>query len=178
MSAQKIIQNQPLIIEVRGKKPTYGENCYLAPTAQLIGDVTLGQGCSVWFNAILRGDVSPIVIGNETNIQDGVVIHGTYHKSQVHIEERVTVGHSVILHGCHIAKGCLIGMGAILMDNSQVGASSLVAAGSLLSEKSSFPAGVLIMGRPAKVVRDLKPEELQALEKSADNYLFYKGWYS
>lgn len=165
------------LFEARGKTPTLHNNCFVAPTAAVIGDVEIGEGASIWFHAVLRGDVMPIKIGRETNIQDNTVIHGTYEKVGTTIEERVTIGHSCILHGTYIEKECLVGMGSILMDGSRIGAGSIVGAGSLVTEGSVFPPGVLILGRPAKVVRPLKPEEAKFLPQSADNYLFYQTWY-
>ncbi len=164
-------------IEISVGKPKVGANSYIAPTATLIGDVTLGEGCSVWFNAVLRGDVMPIKIGKETNIQDGTIIHGTYKKCGTTIGERVTVGHGVILHGCEIGDRVLIGMGAVIMDKAKVSSDSVVAAGALVTEEKEFPPGSLIVGRPAKVARELTPEERAFLNKSADNYTFYKKWY-
>jgi len=144
----------------------------------LIGQVKLGRDCSVWFNTVLRGDVGPITVGDETNIQDGTVVHGTFNKAFAVIGHRVTVGHSVILHGCRIDDLCLIGMGSIVMDNAHIGPRNIVGAGSLVTEGASFAdEGWLILGRPAKAVRRLKPEELAFLEQSAKNYLLYKSWY-
>jgi carbonic anhydrase/acetyltransferase-like protein (isoleucine patch superfamily) len=158
--------------------PEVGQGTFLAPTAQLIGQVKLGRNCSVWFNTVLRGDIGPITVGDETNIQDGTVIHGTFNKAYAHLGNRVTIGHSVILHGCRIDDLCLIGMGAIVMDNAHIGPRNIVGAGSLVTENFDFAEeGWLILGRPAKAVRKLKPEELAFLEQSAKNYLNYKSWY-
>ncbi len=166
-----------MIIEARGKTPIIGKNCYIAPTASIVGDVILGDNTSVWFNTVIRGDVMPVRIGNECNIQDGSILHGTYNKCGVELSDRVSVGHGVILHGCKVEKNVLIGMGSILMDNATVKEKCLVGAGSLLTENSKFASGSLILGRPAKISRNLKPEELEFLEKYADKYLLYKGWY-
>ena len=166
------------LFEARNKKPVLHKNSWVAPTAAIIGDVSIEQGASIWFNCVLRGDVMPIKIGKESNIQDNTVVHGTYEKYGTTVEERVTVGHSCILHGTYIEKNCLIGMGTILMDNTRIGAGSIVGAGSLVTEGSQFPGGVLILGRPAKVVRPLKPEETAFLSQSADNYLHYQTWYN
>lgn len=166
------------IIPLLGHTPQIGLNSYLADGARLIGDVVIGQNCSIWFNTVLRGDVGPIRIGDETNIQDGTVIHGTYNKAFATVGKRVTIGHSVVLHGCQIGDLCLIGMGSIVMDNAKIGPRNIVGAGSLVTENSEFlEEGWLILGRPAKAVRRLKPEELEFLGKSADNYLLYKSWY-
>ncbi|OQW48587.1 MAG: gamma carbonic anhydrase family protein [Proteobacteria bacterium SG_bin7] len=167
-----------MIFEARGKKPIIGKNCYIAPTATIVGDVVLGDNTSVWFNTVIRGDVMPVRIGKECNIQDGSIVHGTYNKCGVELADRVSVGHGVILHGCRVERNVLIGMGSILMDNVVVAERCLVGAGSLLTEESQFSAGVLVLGRPAVVRRNLKSEELEFLEKYADKYLFYKGWYN
>lgn len=166
-----------MIISVRDKKPKIAEGCYLAPNSSIIGDVTLGANTSVWFNAVVRGDVMPISIGNECNIQDGTIVHGTYQKCGTVLKDRVSVGHGVILHGCTVGANALIGMGAILMDNVKVGPLCLVGAGALLTEESEFEEGSLIIGSPAKVKRKLNPEEIEFLKKYADKYLFYKSWY-
>lgn len=166
-----------MMMEIPQGKPSIGPDAFIAPGANLIGDVRLGARCSVWFNTVLRGDVMPIIIGDETNIQDGSVLHGTYRKCGVTIGNRVTVGHSVVLHGCSIGDRVLIGMGSIIMDQARVSSDSLVAAGSLVTEGKEFPSGVLIVGRPAVVKRELTPDERAFLEKSADNYLLYKTWY-
>ncbi len=158
-------------------EPKVGRGTFVAPNATLVGDVELGENCSVWFNAVLRGDVMPIRIGNETNIQDGTIVHGTYKKCGTTIGSQVTVGHGVILHGTEIGDRVLIGMGAILMDQSKVGSESIVAAGALITEGKEFPPGVLIVGRPAVVKRELTSEERGFLTKSANNYLMYKKWY-
>lgn len=170
--------NQPIIWPLLGHTPKVGEGTFLAPNSNLIGQVTLGRDCSVWFNTVLRGDVGPITIGDETNIQDGTVIHGTFKKAFATIGNRVTIGHSVVLHGCRVDDLCLIGMGSIIMDNAHVGPRNIVGAGSLITENAKFEEeGWLIIGRPAKAVRRLKPEEMAFLDKSADNYLLYKSWY-
>ncbi len=165
------------IFKARGKLPVIHKNSFVAPNSSVIGDVHIEEGASIWFACVLRGDVMPIKIGREANVQDNTVIHGTYQKWGTTVEERVTIGHSCILHGTHIERECLIGMGSILMDGTRIGAGSIVGAGSLVTEGSQFPAGVLILGRPAKVIRPLKPEEIKFLPQSADNYLFYQTWY-
>lgn len=166
-----------MIVALPQGQPKVGEGTFLAPNATLVGDVVLGKNCSVWFNAVLRGDVMPIRIGDDTNIQDGSIVHGTYKKCGTTIGQRVTVGHGVILHGCEIGDRVLIGMGAIIMDKAKISSDSIVAAGALVTEEKEFPEGVLIVGRPAKVMRPLTAEERAFLNKSADNYLFYKKWY-
>jgi carbonic anhydrase/acetyltransferase-like protein (isoleucine patch superfamily) len=167
-----------MILPVRGKTPEIGQDTYVAPSADVIGDVKIGKGCSIWFNTTLRGDVMPIVIGDDTNIQDNAVIHGTYNKCGAVIGNKVTVGHSVILHGCKIGDLCLIGMGTVIMDQAEIPARSIVAAGSLVTEGARFPEGHLILGRPAKAVRPLNEKELAFLPQSAKNYIEYKAWYT
>jgi carbonic anhydrase/acetyltransferase-like protein (isoleucine patch superfamily) len=166
-----------MIISLPHGTPKVGEGTFLAPNATLVGDVEIGKNCSIWFNAVIRGDVMPIRIGDETNIQDGTIIHGTYKKCGTTIGQRVTVGHGVILHGCEIGDRVLIGMGAMIMDKAKISSDSFVAAGALITEEKEFPSGVLIVGRPATVKRELTAEERAFLNKSADNYLFYKKWY-
>lgn len=165
------------LIKARGHSPTIGNDVFLAEGAQVIGDVKIGDGSSVWFNTTLRGDVMPITIGRETNIQDGSVLHGTFGKYACEVGDRVTIGHTVILHGCKIGTRCLIGMGSIIMDGAEIGDFSVVGAGSLVTEGKKFPPKSLIVGRPAVVKRPLNEEELKFLEQSADNYLLYKTWY-
>lgn len=166
-----------MIYPLQGKTPKIGEGSFVAPSADLIGDVKIGKKCSIWYNTTLRGDVMPIVIGDETNIQDNTVIHGTYKKCGAVIGNRVTIGHSVILHGCKIGDYVLIGMGTIIMDNAQIPNRSIVGAGSLVTEDAKFPEGHLILGRPAKAVRPLNEKELAFLPQSANNYIEYMSWY-
>ena len=165
------------LIEARGEKPQLSEDVYVAESAQLVGAVKIGARSSVWCNTTLRADVMPIEIGYETNIQDNSVLHGTFGKYKCIVGNRVTIGHSVILHGCQIGDRCLIGMGSIVMDGVQIGAESIVGAGSLVTEGKTFPEKSLIIGRPAKFVRELTLDEINFLEQSADNYLLYKTWY-
>ena len=166
-----------MIITAREFTPVIGKDVFVAEGARIIGDVLVGDKASIWFNTTLRGDVMPIVIGNETNIQDGSVLHGTFGKYSCEVGFRVTIGHNVILHGCKIGSGCLIGMGSIIMDGAEIGEHSVVGAGSLVTEGKKFPPRSLIVGRPAALKRPLNEEELQFLEQSADNYLLYKTWY-
>ena len=167
-----------MIRPLLGHTPKIGEGTFIADGSHIIGDVTIGKNSSVWYNVVLRADVGPITIGDETNIQDGTVVHGTFKKHFATIGNRVTIGHTVTLHGCTIQDCCLIGMGSIIMDNAHIGPRNIVGAGSLVTENAQFlEEGWLILGRPAKAVRRLKPEELAFLDKSADNYLLYKTWY-
>jgi carbonic anhydrase/acetyltransferase-like protein (isoleucine patch superfamily) len=166
-----------MIIPLRGRSPQIGAGTFLAPSADIVGDVTMGENCSIWFNTSLRGDVMPIKIGSETNIQDNTVIHGTYKKCGAVIGSKVTVGHSVILHGCTIGDLVLVGMGTIIMDQAHVPSRCIVGAGSLVTEGTKFPEGYLVLGRPAKVLRPLNEQELAFLDQSAKNYMEYKSWY-
>lgn len=164
-------------MKINGKEPQIGEGCFLAPSADIIGDVVIGDGSTVWFQCVLRGDVGPIEIGKNTNIQDGTVIHGTHKKWDVKIGDNVTVGHQAMLHGCHIGDEAFVGMGSILLDGSRMAPRSFLAAGSLLTEGAETETGWMYMGRPAKAVRKLKEDELNFLRQSANNYLMYKSWY-
>ncbi len=166
-----------MLIKARGFEPTIENNVFIAEGAKIIGDVHVSEGASIWFNTTLRGDVMPIKIGKETNIQDGSTLHGTYGKYACVVGDRVTIGHNVVLHGCNIGNTCLIGMGSIVMDGVEIGKNSVVGAGSLVTEGKKFPPNSLIVGRPAVFKRALHVEELKFLEQSADNYLLYKTWY-
>ncbi|MEA4901781.1 gamma carbonic anhydrase family protein [Desulfitobacterium sp.] len=158
-----------MIFKFQGKTPNLGNPVFLAEGAHVIGDVRIGDESSVWYNAVIRGDVASITIGKKCNIQDLSVIH--VHEGQpVTLEDEVTVGHSVILHGCTIKRASLIGMGAIVMNGAVIEEETMVAAGSLIPEHKTFPPRVLIMGSPAKVVRELTPEEIASLHQTAQRY--------
>lgn len=167
-----------MIIPVNGIYPKIKSSVFVAPTCSIIGDVEIGEKSTVWFGTVVRGDVFAMKIGRETNIQDNSTLHGTYGKCGVTLGDRVTIGHNVILHGCHVKDGSLIGMGSIIMDNAVIGKHCLVAAGSLVTEGSEFPDESLIMGSPAKVKRKLTSDEIKKLEQSADNYIMYASWYA
>ena len=166
-----------IFVKARGVSPVVAEKVFLADNARIISDVEIGEGSSIWYNVVIRGDVMPIRIGKEVNVQDGSVIHGTYGKWGTTIHDRATIGHLVMLHGCEIGRGTLVGMGSIVMDGVKVGEHCLIGAGSLLTEGTQIPPRSLVVGRPAKVKRPLTDEEVELLEKSADNYLLYKTWY-
>ena len=157
--------------------PKIAPTVFVADDAIIIGDVEIGEEASVWFGSIIRGDVNFIRIGARTNIQDGTIIHVSSKTHSTVLEENITVGHRVTLHGCHVESGCLIGIGAILMDGVRVGANSLVAAGSLLTPGTQIPPNSLVMGAPAKVKRELTSEELAYLDKSWRNYVELKDHY-
>ena len=166
-----------LILPFSGKHPRIGQGVFLAPTAAVIGDVEIGPRSSVWFGAVLRGDDHFIRVGEETNIQDNVVIHEGRGEMPAIIGNRVTIGHSVTLHGSTVGDLCIVGMGATLLDGCVVGERSLVAAGALLAPGTRIPAGTLVMGSPARVKRDLRPDEIEHLEISAANYVTLAGRY-
>ena len=155
-----------------------GTNCYLADNATMIGDVVMGDDCSIWFNAVLRGDVNPIRLGNRVNIQDGSTLHTTFNESVVEIGDDVTVGHNVVIHGARIESNCLIGIGSILLDHVVVGSNTLVAAGSVVLEKSILEPNSLYAGVPAKRIKTINPQRLESMIKRiAKDYVIYAGWY-
>ena len=167
-----------LIKSVRGFTPQIGENCYLADNATIIGDVIMGHDCSIWFNAVLRGDVNAIRIGNRVNIQDGSVLHTLYQKSVVEIGNNVSVGHNVTIHGATIKDGALIGMGATVLDHAIVGEGAIVAAGALVLSNTLIEPGSLWAGVPAKFIKKIPPEQSRELnEKIANGYLMYASWF-
>ena len=155
-----------------GKEPKLSPTTWIAESANVMGDVTLGEYVSIWFQVVVRGDVHWIKIGSHTNVQDGSVLHVTNGRYPLTIGERVTIGHKALLHGCTVGNNCLIGMGAILLDDVEVGEGSIVAAGALLPPGKKYPPGHLIMGAPAKAVRPVKPEErIDLIEQGWKNYL-------
>lgn len=167
-----------LIKSVRGFIPQIGKDCFLAENATVVGDVILGDGCSVWFNAVLRGDVNSIRIGNHVNIQDGSVLHTLYEKSTVEIGDYVSIGHNVTVHGATIHDYALIGMGAILLDYAEVGEGAIVAAGALVLSNTKIPPYTLWAGVPAKLIKSVEPEQTNEMNrKIAHNYAMYAGWY-
>ena len=165
-------------MELNGHKPQVGKNTFVAPSADLIGEVKIGEESSIWFQCVIRGDVTPIEIGDYTNIQDGTIIHGTHNKYDVKIGNYVTVGHKAMLHGCHIGDEAFVGMGATLLDGSVMAPRSFLAAGSLLTQGAKTESGWMYMGAPAKKMRKLKEDELKFLRQSANNYFTYKAWYT
>jgi carbonic anhydrase/acetyltransferase-like protein (isoleucine patch superfamily) len=166
-----------LVKSIKGKNPVWGADCYLAENATIVGDVTLGDECSVWFNAVVRGDVHYIKIGNRVNIQDGAVIHCTYKKHPTQIGDNVSIGHNALVHGCTVHNNVLIGMGSIVMDNCVVHSNSIVAAGAVLLENTVVESGCIYAGVPAKKVKEINEEQSAALIKGiANNYVEYKSW--
>ncbi|MGC6434632.1 MAG: gamma carbonic anhydrase family protein [Crocinitomicaceae bacterium] len=166
------------IITCRDKTPEIGENCFLAPTATLIGDVEMGSDCSIWFNAVVRGDVNSIKMGNKVNIQDGAVIHATYEKTKVNLGNNVSVGHNALVHGCNIDDNVLIGMGAIVMDNCHIESNCIIAAGAVLLEGTRVESGSVYAGVPAKKVKSLSKELFEGeVQRIANNYVMYASWF-
>lgn len=167
-----------LIKKVLGKEPVIGEDCFLAENATVIGNVSLGQKCSVWFNAVIRGDVNSIEIGDFVNIQDQVMIHCTYEKAATKIGNQVSIGHRAIIHGCEIQDHVLIGMGAIIMDGVVIEEGSIVAAGAVVLENTRIEKGSIYAGIPAKKVKSVSPELMQnEVQRIAEAYVTYSSWY-
>ena len=167
-----------LIKTVLGKTPLMGEACFLADNATIIGDVIMGDQCSVWFNAVVRGDVNYIRIGNKVNIQDGVVIHGTFEKVATEIGNNVSIGHNALVHGCTLQDNVLIGMGAIVMDNAVVEENSIVAAGAVVLENTLVESGSIYAGVPAKKVKEVGAALFEGeIQRIAENYVLYSSWY-
>jgi gamma-carbonic anhydrase len=166
-----------MIMPFLGIEPEYDETNYIAPTASVIGDVVLGREASVWFGASVRGDVNFIRIGEASNIQDNAVVHVTNRTAPTRIGARVTVGHSAVIHGCTIEDDVLIGMGAIILDHAVIGTGSVVGAGALVTMNTRIPPGSLVLGSPAKVVRQLTDDEVASIRQGAENYLRYSAVY-
>src|SRR5690554_626869 len=167
-----------LIKSVRGKTPQFGEDCYIAENATVVGEVSMGDQCSVWFNAVVRGDVHYIKMGNKVNVQDGAVIHCTYQKSPTEIGNNVSIGHNAIVHGCTISDNVLVGMGSIIMDDCVVGSNSIIAAGAVLTKGTQVEPNSIYAGMPAKKIKDISPELSKGeIDRIADNYVTYSGWF-
>ncbi len=168
----------PYILHVKGVMPEIPESCFVAPNATIVGDVIMGEDCSIWFNAVVRGDVNSIRMGNKVNVQDGAVIHCTYQKTNTNLGNNVSIGHNALVHGCTVADNVLIGMGSIVMDNVEIGEGSIIAAGAVVLEGTKVPAGSIFAGVPAKKVKDISPELLKGeVERIANNYLMYSSWF-
>ncbi|HBG86507.1 MAG TPA: gamma carbonic anhydrase family protein [Marinilabiliaceae bacterium] len=167
-----------LIKEVRGFKPKIGKNVFLAENATIVGDVEIGDDCSVWFNAVLRGDVNSIRIGNKVNIQDGAVLHTLYQKSTIEIGDNVSIGHNVTIHGAKIESNVLIGIGSTILDHAVIGSNSIIAANALVLSNTVVEPNSVYAGVPAKKVKDIEPAQTsEMIDKIANNYLMYAGWY-
>jgi carbonic anhydrase/acetyltransferase-like protein (isoleucine patch superfamily) len=167
----------PVIQAVRDKSPNWGDGCFIAENATIVGDVLMGDNCSVWFNAVVRGDVNYIRIGNNTNIQDGAVIHCTYNGAATNIGNYVSIGHNALVHGCMLKDHSLVGMGAIVMDNAVVEEYVIIGAGSVVLERTICESGYLYAGTPAKKIKPLTDEQRAMLDKLPDNYVMYSGWF-
>lgn len=167
-----------VIKSVNGKAPVIPTDCYVAENATIVGDVTFGENCSVWFNAVIRGDVNQIRIGNKVNIQDGAVIHCTYQKHPTVIGNNVSIGHNAIVHGCIIENNVLIGMGAIVMDNCVVKSNSIIAAGAVVTQNTVVESGVIYAGVPAKKVKEINQSNFAGeIDRIATNYVMYSSWF-
>jgi carbonic anhydrase/acetyltransferase-like protein (isoleucine patch superfamily) len=167
-----------VILTVNGFSPSFGNDCFIAPNATIVGDVVMGNQCSVWFNAVIRGDVNSIILGNKVNIQDGVVIHCTFEKTKTILGNNVSVGHLAILHGCRIDDNVLVGMGAIVMDNVHIGSNSIIAAGAVVLENTIVEAGSIYAGVPAKKVKSISTELIEGeINRIANNYVKYSSWF-
>jgi carbonic anhydrase/acetyltransferase-like protein (isoleucine patch superfamily) len=168
----------PIIKPVQGKSPKIPEDCYVAENATIVGDVTMGKECSVWFNAVIRGDVHFIKMGDKVNVQDGAVIHATYQKSPTTIGNNVSIGHNAIVHGCSIKDNVLIGMGSIVMDDCVIESNSIVAAGAVVSKNTIVESGSIYAGVPAKKIKDISQELISGeIDRIANNYVKYSGWF-
>ncbi|NER12631.1 gamma carbonic anhydrase family protein [Leptobacterium flavescens] len=167
-----------IIREVNGKEPQFGADCFIAENATIVGDVVMGDQCSVWFNAVLRGDVHYIKMGDKVNVQDGAVIHCTYEKSPTNIGNNVSIGHNAIVHGCTVQDNVLIGMGSIVMDDCVIESNSIIAAGSVVTKNTRVEAGSIYAGVPAKKIKDISEELISnEINRIADNYVEYSGWF-
>ncbi|GCD80591.1 gamma carbonic anhydrase family protein [Schleiferia thermophila] len=167
-----------IVKSVNGKSPRFGSNCFLADTAVVVGDVVMGNECSVWFNAVVRGDVHYIKMGNRVNVQDNATIHCTYQKAPTNIGNNVSIGHNAIVHGCTIFDNVLIGMGAIVMDGCVIESNCIIAAGAVVLEGTRVPSGSILAGVPAKKVKDLDQSLFEGeIMRIANNYVMYASWF-
>ncbi|WDF78013.1 gamma carbonic anhydrase family protein [Mucilaginibacter sp. KACC 22773] len=167
----------PLILPVKDKSPIWGEDCFIAENATIVGDVVIGSNCSVWFNAVIRGDVHYIRIGDNTNIQDGAVIHATYLRAPTNIGSNVSIGHNALVHGCTLHDHTLVGMGAIVMDHAVVNQFVIIAAGAVVLENTVCESGFLYAGMPAKKIKPLTDQQIELLKQLPKNYIMYSGWF-
>lgn len=167
-----------IIKSIRGIHPLISEDCFIAENATIVGDVAMGKNCSVWFNAVIRGDVNSIRLGDKVNVQDGVIIHATYKTSPTTIGNNVSIGHNAIVHGCTLHDNVLIGMGAIVMDDCIVESNSIIAAGAVVPKSTHIKSGSIYAGVPAKKIKDISPELSKGeIERIAENYILYSSWY-
>jgi carbonic anhydrase/acetyltransferase-like protein (isoleucine patch superfamily) len=166
-----------IIKSLRGHTPQFGNNCFLAENAVVIGEVKMGDNCTIWYNAIVRGDVHSITIGDNTNIQDGAIIHCTYQKAKTVIGSNVSIAHNAIVHGCTVEDNVLIGMGAIVMDGAVIGKESVIAAGAVVLSGTKVEPGSIYAGMPAKRVKEIGEEMKEVIVRTAKNYPMYAEWY-
>lgn len=166
-----------IIKSVRGFTPKFGSNCFFAENATVIGEVTMGNNCTVWFNAVVRGDVHSITIGDNTNVQDGAIIHCTYQKAKTVIGSNVSIAHNAIVHGCTVEDNVLIGMGAIIMDDAVIGTNSVIAAGAIILPRTRVEPGSMYAGNPAKRMKDISDEMKEVIQRTARNYPMYSEWF-
>lgn len=167
-----------LILEVLGKKPIFGDDCFLAENATVVGDVIMGNECSIWFNAVVRGDVNTIRMGNKVNVQDGAIVHVTYKTAPTVIGNNVSIAHNAIVHGCTIHDNVLVGMGAIIMDHAVIHSNCIIAAGAVVSEKTVVEENSVYAGIPAKKIKTIDPLLIKGqIERIANSYTMYSGWY-
>lgn len=166
-----------LLLPVKGINPTWGDNCWFAPNSTIVGDVTMGKDCTIWFNAVVRGDVNSIIMGDRVNIQDGAVIHCTYQKTKTTIGNNVSIAHNAIVHGCTIEDKVLVGMGAIIMDGAVIGTGSIIAAGAIITQNMVVPPNSIYAGNPAKFLKLVTPELEEVFMRTADNYVMYSEWF-
>lgn len=166
-----------LIKSVRGVEPQFGENCWLADNATVVGDVRMGRDCTVWFNAVVRGDVNSITFGDRCNIQDGAVIHCTYQRTKTTIGNNVSIAHNAIVHGCTIEDEVLIGMGAIVMDGAVIGTRSIIAAGAIVTQNTIVPPGSIYAGNPARFLKAVSDGQGEVFMRTANNYVMYADWF-
>ena len=167
-----------IILPVNNIFPTIPQSVFVAPNATIVGDVQMGEECSIWFNAVVRGDVNSIRMGNKVNVQDGACIHCTYKKTITTIGNNVSIGHNAIVHGCTIEDNVLVGMGAIIMDNAVIGSNTIIAAGAVVLEGTIVPAGCIFGGVPGKKIKEISEELTQGeINRIANNYVFYSKWF-
>ncbi|MBD2699738.1 gamma carbonic anhydrase family protein [Spirosoma sp. BT702] len=166
-----------LIKSVHGISPQFGDNCWFADNATLVGQITMGRDCTVWFNAVVRGDVNTITIGDRTNIQDGAVIHCTYQRFKTTIGSNVSIAHNAVVHGCTLEDNVLVGMGAIVMDGAVVGSGSIIAAGAIVTQHAVVPPGSIYAGNPARFLKAVSPEQAEIFSRTANNYVMYAEWF-
>jgi gamma-carbonic anhydrase len=167
-----------LILPLNNHTPSIGANSWLAPNATVVGSVNMGQYCSVWFNAVIRGDVNHIEIGNYSNIQDGAIIHCTYQKTKTIIGNYVSIAHNAVVHGCTIEDQVLVGIGAVILDGAYIETGSIIAAGAIVTQNTRVPAGTIYAGNPARYLKDVSPQAAEVFMRTAQNYVMYAGWFN